>query len=159
MKKNKKTTKKNRNYQSAAALHNKAVSYALGEGVEQNLEQALLFTKAAAEKGFPMAQYNLGLAYFNGDVMEQDYEKGIFWLTKAAKRGVVQAQYNLGRYYLDGIGVVEDIDKAIMWFAQAADNGNEHADEIMREWFRLHGYRMERGEGTSITLYKMKKET
>ena len=55
--------------------YNLAVSYDMGEGVEENDVEAVKYYRLAAEQGDSLAQRNLGLAYESGEGVEQDLRK------------------------------------------------------------------------------------
>ncbi len=69
----------------AAAAYYMGQMYSLGEGVEQNLEKALYWTKLAAGKNSLPAQGVLASAYRNGELgLTVDIEQAKIWETKAA---------------------------------------------------------------------------
>ena len=70
------------------AQRNLGIMYAEGEGVPQDITQAVYWFSKAAEKGDAEVQIYLGIIYAKGVHVPQDYEKSIYWLTKAAKQGL-----------------------------------------------------------------------
>lgn len=76
---------------------------------------------AAAEQGFPPAQYNLGKFY--GDL--QDYDTSVWWFTKSADQGHSEAQRALAWRYHNGEGVEKDDVKALAWAKISASNDPE----------------------------------
>jgi len=79
----------------ADAQFNLGLMYANGEGVEQDMAQAVELFKKAAEKGHVDAQNNLGAMYFTGEGVGRDEKKAIEWFEKAAAQGNADAQANL----------------------------------------------------------------
>ncbi|MBP6058457.1 MAG: sel1 repeat family protein [Nitrosomonas sp.] len=79
----------------ADAQFNLGLMYANGEGVEQDMTQAVELFKKAAEQGHVDAQNNLGAMYFTGEGVGRDEKKAIEWFEKAAAQGNVDAQANL----------------------------------------------------------------
>jgi hypothetical protein len=103
------------------------VMYYNGEGVEQDLNAALVWLNLAANQGYSVAQFNLGIMYDNGDGVEQDFAEAFKWYHRAAVQGHTAAQFNLGAMYSNGEGVEQDKSRAHMWFNIAALNGNKSA--------------------------------
>ena len=85
-----------------------ANNYAVGRGVEKDMQQALMWYQKAADQGEPQAQFNLGYMYYNGEVLPLDYRKAVEWFTKSAKQGNSGAQETLGLMYDSGDGVPEN---------------------------------------------------
>ena len=83
-------------------------------------EAAFQWFTAAAEQGFPGADYNLGHMCKNGRGVPQDYKQAFQWYRKAANRGHPQARYELGVLYQNGQGVPQDFVQALMWYNLAA---------------------------------------
>ena len=73
------------------------VMYRTGSGMPQNCQEALKWTKQAAEQGHPLAQSHLGAMYTEGcsdEVTPEDYE-AYFWTALAAQQGVNFAELKL----------------------------------------------------------------
>jgi TPR repeat protein len=79
----------------ADAQFNLGLMYANGEGVPQDMEQAVELFKKAAEQGHVDAQNNLGAMYFTGEGVARDEKKAIQWFEKAAAQGNQEARANL----------------------------------------------------------------
>ena len=73
--------------------------YFNGEGVEQNLAEALKWLRKAAEQNNAAAQYNLGVCYDKGQGVVKDLETAVRWFRKAADQNHASAQLNLGLCY------------------------------------------------------------
>lgn len=103
--------------------------YAVGHGVEQNLEEAFKWFSRAARYGMPDAEYKLGGMYAEGYGVEQDYRRALYWWGKAAKKGHTLAQSKIGLMYLAGKGVTQSNIKAYAWSAMAYEQGVEDAKQ------------------------------
>lgn len=79
----------------ADAQFNLGLMYANGEGVPQDMQQAVELFRKAAEQGHVDAQNNLGALYFIGEGVERDVKKAIAWFEKAAAQGNEEARANL----------------------------------------------------------------
>jgi len=98
--------------------------------------------RAAAEQGFPQAQYNLALMYLEGRDVARDAQEAFAWMNKAALRGHAQAQYALGLMYERGDGTERDYRQALLWYLRSAEQ------DIVESQQRL-GTLYERGLGTN----------
>ena len=49
----------------------------MGDGVKQDMSQAIYWWRKAADQGDAEAQFNLGLSYFNGGGVKQDMSQAI----------------------------------------------------------------------------------
>ncbi len=105
-------------------------AYYLGEGVEDDDEEAVRWFRMAAEQDHTSAQYYLGHAYLNGLGVEEDHEEALKWFRKAAEQGNVHAQYSLGRMYID---VAHENVLAHMWFNLATSGGDQAAKKARDE--------------------------
>ena len=79
----------------ADAQFNLGLIYANGEGVAQDMNEAVELFKKAAEQGHVDAQNNLGALYFMGEGVTRDEDKAIDWFEKAAAQGNEEAKSNL----------------------------------------------------------------
>ena len=113
----------------AEAQFNLGECHRKGEGVEQNLKQAVNWYQKAAKQGNAKAQCHLGICYYIGTVVVLNYKQAVYWLQKAAEQGIVEAQVILGTCYGLGKGVVQNYQEAYFWYLLAAANGNEVAQE------------------------------
>jgi TPR repeat protein len=69
------------------AQYNLGIMYYHGEGVEKDLDQAILWFHMAAEQDDADAQYNLGLMYGKGEGTGKDPKKSVEWFKKASEKG------------------------------------------------------------------------
>src|SRR5438876_290344 len=61
-------------------------AYHRGEGVLQDLAEALRWYRKAAEQGYALAQQALGHAYYSGQGVQQDDTQAVAWYRKAAEQ-------------------------------------------------------------------------
>lgn len=73
------------------------VMYNYGQGVTQDLYEAVHWYRKAAEQGYSVAQYNLEYMYENGKGVSQDKSLAIEWYRKAASQGYEFAKKALNR--------------------------------------------------------------
>ena len=107
------------------------ILYFKGEGVSQDLNEAIRWFERAAISGNVQAMFNLGIAYWEGNGIPQSYTEAIEWWKKSAAAGQPQAQYNIGLAYYLGKGTEEDFDRALKWINQAAENGHTDAQQVL----------------------------
>jgi TPR repeat protein len=127
---------------NAEAQYNLGLLYRRGHGVPQDLAQALVWYKKAAEQGYPLAENNLGFMYTKGLGVPEDKQEGFKWYMAAAAHNFVMAQYNVGLKLFYGEGVQKNLDQSFQWFMKAADRG-------CREAMNFAGYMYENGLGTA----------
>jgi TPR repeat protein len=101
--------------------------YASGQGVAQDLRQALAWYRASAEQGYAPAQCVLGNKYALGQGVKQNYKTAFSWYLKAAEQGDARAQCHLGTLYEEGQGTGHDPLDAEYWYFQAAEQGDAEA--------------------------------
>ena len=104
-----------------------AKCYMRGEGVAKDAQQAVMWSRKAAEQGYASAQFSLGCMYHKGEGVAKDDQQAVMWIRKAAEQGYASAQAALGYTYDKGEGVAKDAQQAVMWYRKAADNGNANA--------------------------------
>jgi uncharacterized protein len=108
--------------------------YERGEGVAQDLAEAVKWLRKAAEGGEVTAQDYLGVLYATGDSgLEQDYSEAAKWYREAADQGNPHAQNSLGSMYAQGMGVPQDYVQAYMWYNLAAESFSTSETE-RRKW-------------------------
>lgn len=101
---------------NSQAMHNLAILYGNGQGVEQNDETAQQWCEKAAQAGLVQAQTHLGYLL----QQQQNFQAAFTWWQKAAQAGDADAQNNLGLAYHNGEGVAQDDDTAADYFEEAA---------------------------------------
>ena len=107
--------------------------YKTGQGVEQDLGQARVWFRRAANGGNVLAMHRIGVMTARGDGGPADSQEAIAWFEKAANFGLVDSQYNLGAIYHpsdEGGSSVQDAAKAYYWYSLAARNGDTQAQPL-----------------------------
>ena len=96
-------------------------SYAAGNGVTKDLNQAAVWYRKAADKGSAAAALHLAQLYRDGGKgLLRDMVQAAEWYRKAADQGDAGAQATLGVLYSIGQGVAQDYVEAYYWFDLAA---------------------------------------
>ena len=107
----------------ALAQNHLAIIYYNGEGVTQNMGEAVKWFCKSAEQGVASAQYGLGFMYYNGYGVDRDRLEAAKWYLKAADQDYLLAQDSLGFMYYIGEGVVQNIVVAEKWYRKVAEKG------------------------------------
>lgn len=93
------------------------ISLLLGQGVEQNTKQGMLWLNKSAKQDNPYASYTLGVLFYRGEMgVEKDSVKAYYWLDKAARAGYFTAQVCLGDLY---VSEKQDTATAILYYMMA----------------------------------------
>jgi hypothetical protein len=121
----------------AADWRRKGRAFASGEGVAKDPQQALFWTRKAAEAGLPSAQFDMASFHINSfGGLTADPAQIFTWMRKAAESGIPRAQDNVGLMYLQGDGVSKSAAEAARWFRRAAEQGHPdgQVDLGLRYW-------------------------
>ena len=129
----------------AEAQFKLGLMYESGQGITQNLTNAVELFRDAANKNHPEAQYRLGLMYESGRGLPIHLPKAVEWFQNAAKNSHPEAQYKLGLMYESGRGVPTHLPSAVEWFRKAAIQDHPEAQ------YKL-GLMYESGQGLSLHL-------
>lgn len=118
----------------AEGLRGLNAMYATGETPSSDPEEQLEWYRHGAELGIAEAEYRLGLIYAVGaGAVAKDPSAAARWLEKAADQNHPSAQKFLGDFYYGGHGVERDLHKARELYRKAAEQGDEDAEEKVRE--------------------------
>jgi localization factor PodJL len=103
-----------------------------GQGVEQDLGQARVWFRRAANGGNVLAMHRIGVMTARGDGGPADSAAAIAWFEQAANFGLVDSMYNLGAIYhpSENGSAIQDAEKAYYWYSLAARNGDEAAQPL-----------------------------
>ena len=101
------------------AMHNLAVHYCLGQGVDQSYGQAADLFQDLAARGNAAALYNMACLYHHGFGMRKSPAIAMDLCRDAAEKGQTDAALTLGCQYYWGIGVGRDVKKAVRWLGKA----------------------------------------
>lgn len=108
--------------------------YKTGQGVNQDLGQARLWFRRAANGGNVLATHRIGVMTARGDGGAADNREAVSWFERAANFGLVDSQYNLGAIYhpsSDGTpSALQDAGQAYYWYSLAAKNGDQQAGPL-----------------------------
>lgn len=98
-------------------------SYANGNGVITDSEEAVKWYRAAADQELPAAQYRMYQCSFGGVGMERNIENAAKWCRKSANAGFEKAMFDMGMMYAEGLGVKQSAKSAFMWYRKGAERG------------------------------------
>ncbi len=115
-------TQQHANQGDALAQTTLGFIYESGEGVPENVMQAVVWYRIAADQGYAPAQANLGVMYSDGTGVPQDFTQAAAWFLRAADQGYALAQANLGVMYATGRGVPQDDVEAHKWLSLAVSS-------------------------------------
>lgn len=125
---------------SVQAMTMLAGCYYTGNGMEQDNEKALLWTRKAIAHPNPDdlnylagSEALLGMFYWNGVAGEQNDEQAYYWFKRACEHGksggtLGLAQYLLGKAYYNGEGVQQDYAQAVLLFEKSVANGYNQSE-------------------------------
>jgi TPR repeat protein len=145
---------------NAKAQHNLGAMYLNGQGVEQDIDQAILWFKKAAEQGVVLAQHNLGAIYLQGVGQQPpDPIEAVHWFTLAAMQGDPRSQYSLGALYFEGLGVEKNLEKSYIWLSlalQVAPKERRKEMEQVRDYVasQLSPEEIEQAQNTTLDILK-----
>ena len=116
----------------ADALFKQGEAYSLGEGVVEDLSEAIRFYRLAAEKGHVGANLQLGNMYDWGvPRAAQEYVEAARFYRIAAEQGNIYAQFILGNMFREGKGVAKDESQAQHFYRLAAAQGHVTARNLL----------------------------
>lgn len=100
-----------------------------GDGIEQNMPEALRWYTLAAEAGEGEAAYLAAemLRCGREPFLTPQPERGMEFLRRAAQLGDAYAMLEYARCYEEGVGVGKDPGRARTWYLRAAEAGNSEA--------------------------------
>lgn len=115
-----------------AQLH-MALSYCLGEGMEQDDELAYSWMKKSAEQDVPQAQYLVGEMTFQGIGTDKNLAEATDWIKKASENGCKQANQRYAEFAFVGEGDYQDYEVSFPIFVANEENNsyNEYAIGVM----------------------------
>lgn len=124
------------NQNDAKACYNLGLMYQNGDGVTQNLDEAIKWYTQSADLGYKEAQYTLGALVFQRMTQNISYPQAVSYYEQAAKQGHVKSQLNLGMLYLRGEVIAQDMPAAVQWLSLAASNNNSEAQGYLAELYQ-----------------------
>ncbi len=117
----------------AYALNNLAVCYLLGDGIRQNVKQAVKHFEKAVKLGDDYAMVNLADCYAIGNGVTKNDKKAFELYKQAAEKNNVDGIRNMADCLLNGIGTKQDFKLAMEMYKKAADFGDIKAAEKYNE--------------------------
>ena len=133
-----------KNHKDVKAMACLGFCYDKGDGVKENLSEAVKWYTMAAEEGDAVAQVNLALCYEKARGVEKNLVEALKWHRKAAEKGNLNAYINVGLYYEKGEGgVAKDMPTAFGWYKKAAEAGDPTGMAVT-------GWCYEKGEGVAV---------
>ncbi len=115
------------------ALNNLAVCYLLGDGVKQNIKQAVKYFEKAVKYGDDFAMVNLADCYVVGNGVSKSDKKAFELYKQAADKGNTDGLKNAADCLMNGAGVKQDFRAAMDLYKKAADFGDTKALEKFNE--------------------------
>jgi TPR repeat protein/ubiquitin-protein ligase len=116
----------------AEAQFRVGVNYGAGNGLPQNMSEAVAWFRKAAQQGHAKAQNFLAACLFDGNGVAPSIPEAIHWWQASAQQGDPDAQHALGGCYLNGTGVTKSLDEALRLYGNAAKQGHEKAFAAVR---------------------------
>jgi TPR repeat protein len=115
----------------AAPQHLYGLCLYRGIGAKKNLEEAMLWIRRAADRGYMPACTSMGSLCSLGRGVPADDAQSVMWFRKAAEKGYAPAQFLLAMMYLQGRGLIEDPGQALGWLSAAADKRYPSAEWML----------------------------
>eukprot|EP01071_Lankesteria_metandrocarpae_P005065 Lankesteria_metandrocarpae@DN3841_c0_g1_i1.p1 len=111
---------------SAEAVSLLGYMYALGLGVEKNLDLAAdCFLVGVTKFDDPRARNGLGFVNLIGTAfIKPNATRAFTFFEQAARASNADAQFNIGSMYLTGTGAPQSYHKALTWYSRALDQGH-----------------------------------
>lgn len=122
-----------------------------GDGVPQDIAEAIKLLTSAAEKNDPDGLYYLGTAYANGAGVEKESARAQQLFDKAAALGHAESQYLVGMRLSSG--PAPDWKAAVPYFWRSADQGLPGA-EFMMGYIHHMGYGVDKNPETAAYWYR-----
>lgn len=109
--------------------------YHTGQGVSQNLEQAVSLYRVAANAGVPPALFNLGILYEMGVGVPRDLNEALRWYVKAGDNGYPDGYAAAGWIYVKGNS--KNYAEAAKWNQKAVQNGSALGYAMQGYWYQF----------------------
>lgn len=119
----------------AASQYLLGMRYLKGDGVIEDLNEALKWLRKAAAQGYAPSHYQLGLMYEVGAGVPQNAHEAIRRYRLAAELEHPDAQFRLGRSLLKyGAETEENLREALEWLRKAAELGHKASQYFLERW-------------------------
>lgn len=123
------------NQNDAKACYNLGLMYQNGDGVTQNLDEAVKWYTKSASLDYKEAQYQLAAMVFRREIQSISYERAAQYYQQAAELGHVKSQLNLGMLYYRGDVIAQDFTASLKWLNLAASNNNSEAQGYLANMY------------------------
>jgi ankyrin repeat protein/TPR repeat protein len=123
------------------AMHDLAIYFKLGRGIEQNLIMTAHWFKKAALAGDRRSQSQLASLYQEGKGVPQNYLEAKKWYQKAAEQGEHIAAFKLSVLLIGGKLGSNDFKEAIKWSLPFAERGYPVSQLLVANLLRVEGSR------------------
>jgi hypothetical protein len=112
--------------------------YLVGDGVDEDVDEAATWLRRAADQGDASAQFNLADLYWEGIRVSGNVEEAFRLFRRLAEQGHAFAQFNVATLYQQGLDVEQDLQEAARWYREAATQGVVNAAYRLG-WMYSHG--------------------
>lgn len=120
---------------NAKACFNLGLMFNQGDGVSQNMEEAVKWYSKSADLNYKEAQYTLASLRFRREFESISYIDAAQYYQKAAEQGHVKSQLNLGILYYRGDILPQDLETSFKWLSLAASNNDSEAQGYIANFF------------------------
>lgn len=117
----------------AYALNNLGACYLTGDGVRQNINQAVRNFEKAVKLGDDYALVNLANCYALGNGVIRNEKKAFDLYKKSAEKNNIEGIRNMADCLLKGAGVKQDFIKAMELYKKAGEMGDEKSSQKYAE--------------------------
>lgn len=121
-------------------------------GVEEDMKQALMWYKKAAEQQQKSSYNSIGNIYRTGKGVKQDFKEAFHWFKLGADAKDAQAMLNLGNCYYFGMGTEKNLNEALKWWQESANYSNVYALAQMGDCY-YYGIGVERNIEKAIDYF------
>jgi TPR repeat protein len=148
---------------SAKAMSQIGAMYQLGQGVQRDYGEAMIWYRKAADTDGRLGLNALGWLYHNGWGVNKDDTEALRLFRKAADAGNGMAMTNIGSAYLEGWGVPRDPVEAMKWTRKAVDAKYDNAVNPVQDhatalyqvgWFTQNGWGVARDNAEALRWYR-----
>jgi len=130
-----------------------AFMYSHGQGVPQDLNEALRLRRKSAEQGYAAGEIGLAYMYLHGQVVQEDDNEALGWYRKAAGTGDAYAENNLGILYDEGELLPQDYAEALRWYRKAVDQNYPAAEYNLGNMY-YYGHAVSRDVPEAFRWYR-----
>jgi hypothetical protein len=115
--------------------------------------RAMQWFKAAATRGYPVAEIAVGNIYQQGGGVPRGYAEAMRWYQKAAAQGNLGAETQIAELYQGGLGVQQNNAEAMRWYQKAAAQGDWFAEAEVGVFYE-YGLGVPKDDALAIEWYQ-----